>query len=293
MLTLLKHPYYFETSRRIHWKRSFAISLFVFLFLFIFRPFGLQSYPGNFFPIALGYGGVTLLMLALYFQLMYPAFPKFFHEEKWTLGREILSTLLVLSMIGLGNAFYTNLAGLGSFSISSILWIELYTLLVGVFPTVSIVVLKEKMLSKKYAEESEIINREIETKTEPKIEINQPEPAQREINIVSETGKEDFSLLPDDFWFIKAADNYAEVYFKKTDKLTRKVIRGSLKTIEKSLVQNPEIYRCHKSYLVNLKKVKHVSGNAQGYKLHLEDCEEMIPVSRKLNSEIKELLSAH
>jgi DNA-binding LytR/AlgR family response regulator len=49
------------------------------------------------------------------------------------------------------------------------------------------------------------------------------------------------------------------------------------------------IYRCHKSYLVNLAKVNHVSGNAQGYKLHLKDVEDQIPVSRKLNEEIKEI----
>jgi DNA-binding LytR/AlgR family response regulator len=40
------------------------------------------------------------------------------------------------------------------------------------------------------------------------------------------------------------------------------------------------IYKTHRSYLVNLNYVEHVTGNAQGYKLHLNSHEEKIPVAR-------------
>jgi DNA-binding LytR/AlgR family response regulator len=54
--------------------------------------------------------------------------------------------------------------------------------------------------------------------------------------------------------------------------------------VEEALAPYPQFFRCHRAYIVNLAAVEHVSGNAQGYKLHLKDVAELIPVSRNLNS---------
>jgi DNA-binding LytR/AlgR family response regulator len=51
-------------------------------------------------------------------------------------------------------------------------------------------------------------------------------------------------------------------------------------------------YRCHRSYLVNLNYIRHISGNATGYKLHLEGVNDLIPVSRNLNNEIIEKINS-
>ena len=56
--------------------------------------------------------------------------------------------------------------------------------------------------------------------------------------------------------------------------------------MEKQLSDLPQFFRCHRTYLVNLDRVGHVSGNAQGYKLHLEGIDNLVPVSRSLNEEI-------
>lgn len=291
----LQRPYYFETSSAANWKRSVFIGLFVFLFLWLFRPFGLQSFPGNLALISLGYGAITFASMVFFFQLVYPLFPKFYQEEKWNLGKEILSTLYVLALIGLGNALFSSLVGIADFNIKTIFWFEVYTVLVGIFPTVATLVIKEKILSKKYEEESEAINQVIEPRQAPKpvtIVNSIPQSAEKVLKIIipSESGKEDLALNLIDFLFVRSADNYAEVYFCTEGKVQKKVIRTSLKAIVSALENNKACYRCHKSYLVNLSKVIHVSGNAQGYKLHLKDVEDLIPVSRKLNEEIKEIL---
>jgi DNA-binding LytR/AlgR family response regulator len=54
------------------------------------------------------------------------------------------------------------------------------------------------------------------------------------------------------------------------------------------MLDSTDIFRCHKSYLINLTQVAHISGNAQGYKLHLQNSTIEIPVSRTLNATIKE-----
>ena len=40
------------------------------------------------------------------------------------------------------------------------------------------------------------------------------------------------------------------------------------------------IERCHRSYLVNTALVDYVSGNAQGYQLHLKGTDQEVPVGR-------------
>src|SRR5215471_9595112 len=71
----------------------------------------------------------------------------------------------------------------------------------------------------------------------------------------------------------------------------QKVIRNSLKNLEDQLSKYPGIYRCHRTCLVNLQKVIHASGNAQGIKLHLNGTNELIPVSRSLTQEIKQKIA--
>ena len=75
-------------------------------------------------------------------------------------------------------------------------------------------------------------------------------------------------------------DNYVTVVYQETDgKLKKELLRSSLSKVE-SQIQFTYILRCHRSYMVKLQKVYKVSGNAQGYKLHLWQVAEPLPVSR-------------
>ncbi len=56
-------------------------------------------------------------------------------------------------------------------------------------------------------------------------------------------------------------------------------LRISLSNILKQ-VQTQTIKRCHRSYIVNLDKVRNLKDNAQGYKLILSEMDFDIPVSR-------------
>jgi DNA-binding LytR/AlgR family response regulator len=69
------------------------------------------------------------------------------------------------------------------------------------------------------------------------------------------------------------------------------MFRSTLKKMEGQLQAYPFFYRCHRAYIVNMNKVVHISGNAQGFKLHLAGLDDTIPVSRSLNEEIGEKLS--
>ena len=92
--------------------------------------------------------------------------------------------------------------------------------------------------------------------------------------------------------YIRAADNYIDIYYiKESDKITHELIRNSLANIEKSFEHTKLLFRCHKSFIVNLNMVMSVTGNTAGYKLKLKDTDTLIPVSRKLNNRIVEIFN--
>ena len=72
------------------------------------------------------------------------------------------------------------------------------------------------------------------------------------------------------------------------NKLKKVTHRVTLSSFEIQLKEVSSLVRCHRSYMVNLNKVKNISGNAQGLKLELINHSEIIPVSRKYIPIVKE-----
>lgn len=285
MQKVLQRPYVFEAVIGKRWQSSVLFSVFVFLFLIIFRPFGLNTLGNDLFKICLAYGLTTFLIMAVLNLVIPPLFPRYFTEEKWTVGRELFWNIFNIALIGLGNALYNNFVFSENINLKTILLVEAYTLAVGVFPISATIFIKEFRLKKKYETKSAEINHELTHHPADLVE------SPRTITLNSENANESLQILIEQLIYIQSADNYLEVYYLEKATVLKKLMRGTLKAVSESLVQYPELFRCHKSYLVNLNKVTRVSGNAQGYKLALSDCENLIPVSRQLNSEIKNRLT--
>ena len=74
-----------------------------------------------------------------------------------------------------------------------------------------------------------------------------------------------------------------QYYSTLTENTLKKVTyRVILSSFEVQLKEASNLVRRHRSYIVNLKKVKNISGNAQGLKLELINQSEIIPVSRNI-----------
>ena len=65
-----------------------------------------------------------------------------------------------------------------------------------------------------------------------------------------------------------------------------------MKQAEASAVSAPFIVRCHRAYLVNLRRVTKVDGNSQGCRLRLEGCADEVPVSRSYVKKVQALIAA-
>lgn len=295
MRNLLSRPYRLLHIGRAAWRNAVVFGLFIFLFLVVFRPFGLSAYSGSFWKVALGYGLTCTAVMLLLNGVLATFMPKFFSEPDWTVGREIAWTLVNVVSIGLANLIYSVAIGFAPFSAEMFLWFEGYTVLIGLFPITVAILLKEARLSRRYRQGSERMNTdrpqlEAASEAQPGI-APAPAAAITAITIPSENGREDLDLPLSELLFISSAGNYLEVHQATGPDVKRHLIRGSLKGAEEALVAHPRLLRCHKSHLVNLDRVTRVSGNAQGYHLHLDQGETTVPVSRKLNDSLPGLLA--
>ncbi|PBQ33599.1 hypothetical protein CNR22_18060 [Sphingobacteriaceae bacterium] len=299
-VTKLNRPYYLEMRVSKRWSSCFFFSSFVFLFLLIFQPFGLSSLLQGINEAALAFGLTTFILMAFLNVLVVPLFPTYFSEETWTVQKELYWNVLNVLIIGLGNALCAASLKMIVLSPYSLLIFELYTITIAIFPIAFMVFVKESRLHAKYSRQSAELNGIIEehkgiiykpeeSPAGAKTEI--PEPGQPTFTISSENQKENLELRLQDLIFIQSSDNYVEVHYTDKNQSRKKLLRTSLKAVASDLEKHKELFRCHKSYLVNVARVKHVSGNAQGYKLHLSGTDLLLPVSRQYNAELKERLN--
>ena len=280
----LRKAYYLNGGMKYRFFLSLSFSAFVFVFLFFFRPFGISAMGSMLLPTALGFAGITFLCM-LVLNVVVPRFiPRFFTEENWTVGKELLYSTLNVLFIGISNAVYGIVLGLDAASGKVVVVFMLYTLGISIFPISLSILYKESRARKKYEQGSVLLNAEIET---------EPTPTLENIILSGQNASEQLQVSASDLLYFSAADNYVEIHYMLGTRLQKKLLRNPLKVYEEQLMAFPQFWRCHKSYLVNLDKVERVSGNAQGYRLHLQLTDETVPVSRGNNLVLKEKLKHH
>lgn len=277
-MKILNKPYPLELNLKINLKTSLLVATFIALFLYVFQPIK-SIYNGILMEIneTIHYGLISGLMVFSFGFILPKFFEKIYKESHWTVFKEIIQNLVMVLFIGLLNLFYTI-----NYSISNNDLNDLFTQVVGstfliaIFPIVAIVFYRQNNLLKQYIEESKNINTVLHKKT-----------SIEKINVLGEGKNEQLEIEYNDLYFIKSQGNYCEFHLKENDQPI--LLRISLTNLEQQF-STTDIYKCHRSYLVNIGNVINVSGNAQGLRLHFETVEESIPVSRNLTKEVKQLL---
>lgn len=256
----------------------FGAGLFVSVFLLIFQPFGSGTHieEGRIW-ILWGYGMVTILALLFDMLLLPIIFPGIFNESKWNVCKGMLFQFWHILSIGTANILYAGFLGGMKFSFSTIAGFFFITLAVGFFPIIIGIFSIHHYLMNKYVESIKNLNQRIASSDKQgKAEDDQP-PA---IVITSESEKEKIEIDTNSLLFIKSIENYVECYRKDGETVKTAILRSSLKRIEENLKAYPFLFRCHRTYVVNVKNIARVTGNSQGYKLVYDGVESSIPVSR-------------
>lgn len=109
------------------------------------------------------------------------------------------------------------------------------------------------------------------------------EPAKAEsqnqkITLFDNSGTLKLSLNPENLYYIESDDNYIKVWYTDSKgELKQYMLRCRLKTVEESF-KGSALVRCHRKYVVNIKKVSMLRKESEGYVLDLDN-ESIPPIS--------------
>lgn len=276
----LRQPYPLSDGDRWGWRVALFSGLFVTLFLFFLQPFGMQVDEGEqwiWLRISAEFGLVTAAVTLLWGRLE-RLLPFFFNEEKWQVWKEIVATLLFVSALATANMLFAAWRFGHPLSWRSFGYWQFATWSVGIFPTVFGVFSKQMRLMRRYSAEAAVLSGQLP---------HQEHVAAPQVVLSGENQGETLALAADDLLCIAAADNYVQVFFREGGQVKNRLLRGALRRMEDVLAGQPQFFRCHRTFVVNLDRVARITGNAQGYKLHLEGTEMTVPVSRALNEAIR------
>ncbi|MNJ83618.1 putative two-component response-regulatory protein YehT [compost metagenome] len=112
------------------------------------------------------------------------------------------------------------------------------------------------------------------------------------IILTGENKNEILNLEKENLLFIKAFENYVEIYFlDNSNNIVSKTFRQTLSNV---CQQIPFLEKCHRSYLVNMIAVKEIIGNSQSAKISFIHGEKTIPLSKTYYKQIKNgIVSQH
>jgi hypothetical protein len=271
--TYIKQPYpfYYEDLKKVFFILC-GIAVISFLFTYLFEPFivNVAEHKINSLWIVVLHSTIPIPIAFVYFFILKKLVK---HIENWTLGKEFLHLALILVLIGLANFvirdfIYTNPDN-WSFKY---LWEEIRnTFLVGILLLLLILPLNlERLLTINLKELKKLPTLQKSFKASNTI-----------VQIDTPIEEEKFGLKLQCFLFAKVEGNYLEIFYCNDHGLEKDLKRLTLKEFDNQLRSFDFIFKVHRSYIVNLKAIETISGNAQGYVLHLKDYTSgTIPVSR-------------
>jgi hypothetical protein len=253
-------------------------SVFVTLFLIVYQPFEENSIN---LPKNINWGICCFSLLYLNLILLPRLLPSLFDLSRWTLLKYILFGCWLLVATGIVFSMINTLLFCPQMSTWEIfVKTQKEVVLVGIIPLITITLLAKNNLLKQNLADAMEANTKLQ-----EIRKLKEQPQEQEKTTIHTDTSETFSFNLTDLAFIVARDNYSELFWNENSRISKKLLRVTLKNVESQLT-NQFIVRCHRSYLVNIKAIVSISGNTNGYKLQIRNSDIEIPVSRAKGKEI-------
>ena len=120
--------------------------------------------------------------------------------------------------------------------------------------------------------------------------IENKQQKERLIHFESDYKNDNLIIKANALVLIKSADNYIDIYYKSDGKIKEQMVRSSLKKSEELVKDFDFIFRCHRTFIVNVNHIKEIQGNSQGYQLYFENIDFPVLVSQKYIDVFKSMI---
>jgi len=258
-----------------------SISFGVFLFILFFQPFSLDRFEfNNKLIFVAGLGAIVFLLIVLiritFLWFILRSYQNLSEIDAPFYFRDFL--IWLLSSVAF--AFYLRYVGLVSISF----YIMFKVVLICLAP---LIVLR---LFNKFSElriQNESLLKEIRIVTEHPEKYGK-DFLNKSIEFISENSAEKLNLVIADVILMRSADNYVEIVYKEVADIKKRLIRNTLKNVEKQVNLYSNFIRCHRTCIINTHYINKLNRRFNNYWLTLKDINDNIPVSRQYLLKIKE-----
>ncbi len=268
--------YKIEQTISFHGKDSFVVpivsAILVFVLLLLFQPFEYRSYGiSKVFGDSLLTGVLVLITMSMTRFLAKILIRNRVNNPKTVviiMGLDI-TTFLILS-------FMLNLVSGGFENMSYVWWLVSSLKYIVIF---MILLIPLSLFTKQYI----LLDLAVKGKSLllfPEQELKHPIAASNKVRLSTEKEKIQLDVYPNDLLIIKSCGNYIEVFYLKGEKVCSAILRNTLTSICFKVTKYPFLFKCHRSYLININRIHSTKGNARGCEVTLKGISDKIPVSR-------------
>jgi DNA-binding LytR/AlgR family response regulator len=260
-----------------------SICFGVFLFILFFQPFPLSRFDfNNRLLFVAGMAGIIFLFMFL-FRIVFPWLIRNFGPDNYESDFPVyMDSFVMLSLSSVAFAFYLRYVGLVPISFYIMFRVVSICLAVPVILKLYDTLKELKQQNESLIQEKKSVQRQLEKYEEGYLN--------KSIRFYSENNTEDLSLPVADVALIKSADNYVEIVYKEGEIYKKKLIRNTLKNIEKLTGPYSNLIRCHRICIINTHFVEKLNKNYNNHWLSIKGYNEQIPVSRQYLLKLKEIL---
>lgn len=275
MLRFLRKSYPFNDDLKHNAKVIFFMSVGVLAFILVFQPIDIYSHSKKLVILIAGFFLSTFVTLAINLLVLPSLFPRLFCSEKWNVGKEILWNVWLLLNVSFADfLIYTRNYEFHFSDVGKIL-------LIACLPVAILIVINQERLLRTHLRTALQRNERLMKSRNLKEAL---------IHLESEYKTDSITIKADALVLVKSADNYIEVYYRSNGNVKKQMVRSSLKKAEETLRDFDFLFKCHRSYVVNINHIKEVRGDSQGYTLSFDQIDFPVPVSQNYIEEFKKLI---
>lgn len=258
---------------------SFLVGLFVAIVAVGVQPFGLSNFSHESKMLYLiGFGIVAFVGMLIAKFVLPQVLKSFYDNQHWTIARQVIHLSLVILIVGSLIVVYSNYFNISSFTFIDVL----KALTICIIPAVVITFIQQKLFHTQFSTTADKINDNLNS-------LILPAPTQiLPVLVFGESGQK-LSLLPNQLIYAETSKDSTDFYWQNFMGVEKTTVQTSLANVEKELSAHPQFVRLHRNFVVNMRGIQKVEGDARGYRLNIARKNNAIPVSWQFHKKLEKI----
>jgi DNA-binding LytR/AlgR family response regulator len=263
--------------------RGFIISLLVGLFVAIVavgvQPFGISEFINSSKTLYLiGFGVVAYVGMLIAKFVLPMVLSNFYNDQQWTVARQVVHLSATILIVGTLIMAYSNYFNIAAFTFIDIL----KAVVIAIIPITITTFIQQNLFHNKFTTTAENINSSLES-------INPPASKQLfPVMVFGEIGQK-LSLIPNQLIYAETSKDSTDFYWQSLMGIEKTTVQTPLAQVEKELAAHPKFVRLHRKFVINMRGIHKVEGNARGYSLRIARTKHEIPVSWKFHKKLEQI----